>query len=335
MNGELNKGGKRYFMTFIDDCTRFCYVYLLKSKDEALHYFKIYKSEVENQLERKIKRLLSDRGGEYFSNDFSEFCAEHRIIHERTPPYSPQSNGIAERKNRTLTDLVNAMLDTAGLSNEWWGEAILTACHVLNRVPTKNKEVTPFEEWEKRRLNLSYLRTWGCLEKVNVPINKKRKLGPKTVDCVFLGYAIHSVGYRFLIINSKVPDMVEGTIMESRDATFFEDKFPMKNIPSTSSHDSVSFETPEPEKIVVDESHENIPEEDNGVVTRKSKRRRVAKFFGDDYIIYLVDDTPKTIEEAYSSPDADLWKEAVQSEMDSIMSNGTWRWSIVLMGANL
>jgi hypothetical protein len=66
------------------------------------------------------------------------------------------------------------------------------------------------------------------LAKVNVPINKKRKLGPKTVDCVFLGYAIHSVGYRFLIINSKVPDMVEGTIMESRDATFFENEFPMK-----------------------------------------------------------------------------------------------------------
>jgi hypothetical protein len=92
----------------------------------------------------------------------------------------------------------------------------------------KNKEITPFEEWEKRRLNLSYLRTWGCLAKVNVPINKKRKLGPKTVDCVFLGHAIHSVCYRFLIINSKVPDMVEGTIMESRDATFFEDEFPMK-----------------------------------------------------------------------------------------------------------
>jgi len=132
-------------------------VYLLKTKDEALHYFKVYKAEVENQLEKKIKRLRSDRGGEYFSNEFSEFCAVHGIIHERTPPYSPQSNGIAERKNRTLTDLVNAMLETAGLSKEWWGEAILTACHVLNRVPTKNKEITPFEEWEKKRLNLSYL----------------------------------------------------------------------------------------------------------------------------------------------------------------------------------
>jgi transposase InsO family protein len=116
MNGDLNKGGKRYFMTFIDDYTRFCYVYLLKTKDEALHYFKACKAEVENQLERKIKRLRSDRGGEYFSSEFTEFCMEHGIIHERTPPYSPQSNGIAERKNRTLTELVNAMLGTAGLS---------------------------------------------------------------------------------------------------------------------------------------------------------------------------------------------------------------------------
>jgi transposase InsO family protein len=184
MNGELTKGGKRYFMTLIDDCTRFCYIYLLKSKDEALHYFKIYKGEVENQLERKIKHVRIDRGGEYFSNLFTLFCEEHGI-HERTPPYSPQSNGVAERKNHTLTDLVNAMLDTSGLSKEWLGEAILTACHVLNQVPIKNKEITPFEEWEKKRENLLYLRTWGCLAKVNVPINKKCKLRPKIVDCIF------------------------------------------------------------------------------------------------------------------------------------------------------
>jgi transposase InsO family protein len=113
MNGVLTKGGKRYFMTLIDGSTRFCYIYLLKSKDEALHYFKIYKAEVENQLERKIKHLRSDRGGEYFSNTFDIFCEEHGIVHERTTPYSPQSNGIVERKNHTLTDLVNAMLETS------------------------------------------------------------------------------------------------------------------------------------------------------------------------------------------------------------------------------
>ena len=159
MNGELTKCGKKYFLSFIDDCTKFCYVYSLKMKDEVLYYFKIYKAEVENQLERKIKHLRSDHGGEYFSNEFSEFCVVHGIIHERTPPYSPQSNGIAERKNHTLTDLVNAMLETAGLSKKWWGEAILAAYHILNRVPTKKKESTSFEEWEKKRLNLSYLRT--------------------------------------------------------------------------------------------------------------------------------------------------------------------------------
>ena len=109
MNGELTKGDKRCFMTFINDCTRLFYVYLIKSKDEALHYFKTYKAEVQNQLERKIKWLRSDHSGEYFSSEFSVFCVEYGIIHERTPPYSPQSNVIVERKNHTLTELVNAM----------------------------------------------------------------------------------------------------------------------------------------------------------------------------------------------------------------------------------
>jgi transposase InsO family protein len=208
MNAVLTEGGKRYFMTLIDDATRLCYMYLLKTKDEALNCFKIYKAEVETQLEKKIKRPRSDRGGEYFSNDFNLFCAEHGIIHERTPPYSPQSNGIAERKNCTLCDLVNTMLDTAGLSKAWWGETLLTACYVLNRVPMKNKKKTPYEDWIGRRSSLSYLRTWGCLAKVNVPINKKRKFGPKTVDCIFLGFAHHNIAYRFLVVKSEMPDMM-------------------------------------------------------------------------------------------------------------------------------
>jgi len=76
---------------------------------------------VENQLEKKNKRVRSDRGGEYFSNDFDLFCVEDGIIDEWTPQYSPQSNGVAERKNRTLMDLVNAMLGTSGMAKAWWG----------------------------------------------------------------------------------------------------------------------------------------------------------------------------------------------------------------------
>jgi transposase InsO family protein len=98
INGILTGATKKYFISFIDDASRYCKLYLIKTKDEALNYFKIYKAEVENQLERKIKRIRSDIGGEYLSNDFGENCAEHGIIHETTTPYSPQSNGVAERK---------------------------------------------------------------------------------------------------------------------------------------------------------------------------------------------------------------------------------------------
>jgi transposase len=96
-------------------------VYLLKSKDEALNFFTIYKAEAENQFDQKIKHLRSDRGGECFTNEFDSFCVEHGVIQERTLPYSPQSKGVDERKNRTLTDLINAMLDMLGLSQTWWG----------------------------------------------------------------------------------------------------------------------------------------------------------------------------------------------------------------------
>ena len=113
------------------------------------------------------------------------------------------------------------MLDTGGLSKAWWGEALLTASHVLNKVPNRNKEHTPYEIWMGIKSSLSYLCTWGCLAKVNIPINKKRKLGPKTVDCVFIGYAQRSIAYRFLVVKYEVPDMHVDSIMKSRDATFF------------------------------------------------------------------------------------------------------------------
>jgi hypothetical protein len=85
----------------------------------------------------------------------------------------------------------------------------------------KNKEKTPYEEWIGRKPSLSYLCTWGCLAKVNVPINKKHKLGPKTVDCAFLEYSHHSIIYRFLVIKSEVSDVHVDTFLESLDVTFF------------------------------------------------------------------------------------------------------------------
>ncbi|GKE85993.1 retrotransposon protein, putative, ty1-copia subclass [Tanacetum coccineum] len=98
-------------------------IILLKSKDEAIDKFVLYKTEVENQLGKKIKVVRSDRGGKYVA-PFAELCAKHGIRHEFTAPYSPQQNGIAERKNCTLKEMITAMLISSGMSQDMWGEAI-------------------------------------------------------------------------------------------------------------------------------------------------------------------------------------------------------------------
>jgi len=95
LNGELTRGGKRYFLTFIDDYSRYTYVYLLRTKDESFQKFKEYKSVVENQKDKKIKIIRSDRGGEYFPREFDQFCEENGLIHQKSAPYTPQQNGLA------------------------------------------------------------------------------------------------------------------------------------------------------------------------------------------------------------------------------------------------
>nr|ABA96931.2 retrotransposon protein, putative, Ty1-copia subclass [Oryza sativa Japonica Group] len=132
------------------------------------------------------------------------------------------------------------------------------------------------------------------------------------------------IAYRFLIVKFEVPDMHVGTIMESRDATFFESFFPMKDTHSSSSQPSEIIPSSITPPEQTEHTHEHITEEDDSEAPRRSKRQRTAKSFGDDFTVYLVDDTPKLISEAYATPDADYWKEAVRSEMDSIIANGTW-----------
>ncbi|GJU61922.1 zinc finger, CCHC-type containing protein [Tanacetum coccineum] len=119
-----------------------------------------------------------------------------RIIHETTAPYTPQQNGVAERKNRAIKEMVNSMLSYSGLSEEFWGEAMLTDCYLLNRVPNKRNKTTPYELWYKKRPNLSYLRVWGYRAVVRLSDPKRKTLGEKGIDCIFVGYAEHSKAYR-------------------------------------------------------------------------------------------------------------------------------------------
>ncbi|GJZ52085.1 retrovirus-related pol polyprotein from transposon TNT 1-94 [Tanacetum coccineum] len=122
---------------------------------------------------RKNLVVRSDRGGEYVA-PFAELYAKHGIRHEFTAPYSPQQNGIAERKNRTLKEMVTAMLISSGMSQDMWGEAILTATYLLNKIPRKEKEETPYELWMGRKPSYQYLRVWGCLAKVAVHLQAQK-----------------------------------------------------------------------------------------------------------------------------------------------------------------
>ncbi|RVW47574.1 Retrovirus-related Pol polyprotein from transposon TNT 1-94 [Vitis vinifera] len=294
---------------------------------ETFNAFKVYKAEVENQLEKNIKVLRSDRGGEYFSSEFNSFCEEYGIIHECTAPYTPQHNGIAERKNRTFLEMVNAMLLHAKLNFNLWGEALLTACHILNRIPMKKNEISPYELWKGRKPNIGYFKVWGCLAYCKKTDPHKTKLGPRAIKCAFVGYASNSKACRLLDLESNV-------IIESREVEFFENLLSDNNSQVPTSVGEYLEETPS--KVV-----------EQPIVPRKIQRARKETVLGLDEIdsqrisFYLVEgnrediirkipivlqieEDPKTYKEAMASRDVAFWKEAINDEMDSITSNQTW-----------
>lgn len=326
------RGGKKYFVTFIDDCTRYCYVYLLHSKDQALEKFKEFTLEVENQLQRTIKVVRSDRGGEY-NEPFNAFCREKGIIHQTTAPYSPESNGVAERKNRTLKEMMNALLQESGLAqNMWGGEALLTTNYILNWIPHKVTGKSPHELWKGTVPSYKYLKVWGCLTKVAVPPPKKVTIGPKTVDCIFIGYAHNSSAYRFLVYKSDISDIHVNTVMESRNASFFEHIFPYRKTQKRSreQRDAATSNAEDSTLSTIAGETEPEPEEE----PRRSKRARKGKSFGEDFLMaFLAENVPRTYSQAMSTPDAPYWKEAINTEMDSIKQHHTYEMADLPQGS--
>nr|GEW59868.1 hypothetical protein [Tanacetum cinerariifolium] len=169
----MSRQGARYFITFTDDFSRYGYVYLLKHKHEVFETFKLFQKEVENQL-------------------------NHEIIAHRTPPYTPQHNGVSEKRNRTLLDMVRYMMSQTTLPKSFWGYALKTAARILNMVPTKKVENTPYEVWHRQAPKLSYLKVWGCEALVKRDtLTKPNKLEPIYIKCIFIGYPKEMMGYSF------------------------------------------------------------------------------------------------------------------------------------------
>ncbi|GJT43155.1 retrotransposon protein, putative, ty1-copia subclass [Tanacetum coccineum] len=145
-----------------DDYSRYDSMYLLKHKHEVFEMFKVFKNEVENQLGNTIKALRSDRGGKYISQEFKDYLKACGIVQQLTPPYTPQHNGVSERRNHTLLDMVRSMMNLTTLSLSFWDYALDFVVRILNMVPTMKVDKTPYELWYGKIPNLSYLKVWGC-----------------------------------------------------------------------------------------------------------------------------------------------------------------------------
>lgn len=207
--------GNRYVMTITDDYSRFTVTYLLRNKSEAADNIKDYVRWVENVFGRKPRVVRSDGGGEFLNNELRGFYKAEGIQLQYTTAYSPQQNGVAERKNRSLGEMATCMLVDAGLEKRFWGEAILTATYLQNRLPSRSIGKTPYELWWGRKPDLSHLRVFGSEAFVHVPDTKRKKMDSKARKLTFIGYAIEQKGYRFV-------DLETDLITVSRDARFIE-----------------------------------------------------------------------------------------------------------------
>lgn len=133
-------------MLFIDDYSRKAWVYFLVEKSKSFNSFKYFKSMVEKEIELPIKCLRSDRGGEFNSIEFSDFCKQSGIKRQLTAVYTPQQNGVTERKNRSIMNMVRSMLSEKKIPKTFWSKAVNWTIHVLNRCPTLVvQDVTPEE----------------------------------------------------------------------------------------------------------------------------------------------------------------------------------------------
>jgi len=214
--------GIRWFVIFIDDCTRMTWLYLLKNKSDVLSVFQSFHTMVQTQFSAKIQTLRSDNGGEFKNHQFQAYTQSHGLIHETSCPHTPQQNGVAERKNRHILETARALLLGAHMPSRFWTDAVATAVHLLNRMPSRVLDFTTPLHTLSTYFPLPTMlmippMVFGCVVFVHLPKHQRTKLDPCAIRCLFLGYAIHQKGYRCY-------DPAQNRTYVTMDVTFLETK---------------------------------------------------------------------------------------------------------------
>ncbi|KAK1440796.1 hypothetical protein QVD17_06628 [Tagetes erecta] len=227
--------GARYFLTIVDDYSRSVWTFLLKHKFEASDYLISFHKMIKTQFGKLIKRIRCDNGGEFTSNRMNDFYTEHGIVLETTCPHTPQQNGVVERKHRHLLETARALKFEANLPIHFWGECILTAAYIINRLPSKTiNNKTPFEILFERKPDYEHMKVFGCLAYFRNTDTKGDKFELRGRPGVFLGYPPGTKGY-------KIYDTIHNKIIISRDVYFIENIFPYTGSKTIDSQENIKI----------------------------------------------------------------------------------------------
>ncbi|KAI3827948.1 hypothetical protein L1987_02037 [Smallanthus sonchifolius] len=209
-------GKKSYCLVITDDYTRFSWVYFLRTKDEIAEILKSYILRVENQSNQKVKIIRCDQGTEFKNHTLNCFCESKGIERQYSAPRTPQQNGVAERRNRTLIESARSMLADSKLPLTFWAEAVSTACYVQNRVLiVKPLNKTPYELWFQRVPYIGFLKPFGCPCTILITHGVLPKFGAKSDEGYFVGYSSQSKAYK--VFNSRTRIVEESANVECRE----------------------------------------------------------------------------------------------------------------------
>nr|KYP73784.1 Retrovirus-related Pol polyprotein from transposon TNT 1-94 [Cajanus cajan] len=209
---------KRYILSFIDDYSRKAWIYFLHEKSEPIIVFKSFKACVEKEAGTYITCLRIDKGGEFTSKEFIDFCINQGISRQLMEAYTHQQNRVAECKNQNIMNAIRVVLHEKQVPKPFWPEAVRWCVHVQNRSPTSVVDQrTPEEIWSGVNPRVDYFRIFGCVAHTHVPDQKRSKLDEKSQKCVFLGVSDESKA-------CKLFDPITKKFIMSRDVVFEEDK---------------------------------------------------------------------------------------------------------------
>jgi hypothetical protein len=357
-----SKGGKKYYVTFIDDKTRLTHLYLLKTKDETPKMYKQYEAWVETQMGAKIKTLNTDRGGEYQGEEFVDYLKSKGTHQKLNVHDTPQHAGVAERRNRTIGERIRALLHASGLPKFLWGEAARHVVWLLNRTTTKAVDgMTPYEAAFGKKPDLKGVREWG--ETVYVRIEGGTKLGGRVREGRWLGMDEESKGARIYWPDTKSVTVERNIYFDNVSANRFEEEESVKMVKTNADLPNV-VNPPVINNPIHEPQIPNVTDTSDAETTEKRVRKPTKKVNDllsgkgswstvsrptlapgiqqpsadwiasisecDDEYAFAAEISkaealePRSLSEARKRPDWPLWEKAIEEELATLKAAGTW-----------